>query len=372
MVLEQQYTRAEAARSLELNPNLITRWIKEHEQDNDGQAFRGNGKLTPEQEEIRALKAKVRQLEMEKKHFKGSDGLLRQRNQIKYQFIAQKKKTYPIDAMCRLLGVKRSGYYRFAKQMHDDIDPTHSEMIEWVKKIAVAAENLYGSRRMQHALNCLGYPVSRHTARKLMREAGVWVKYPKKYKVTTDSNHNKPLFDNLVKRQFDVNAPDQVYVGDITYIWTREGWLYLAVVIDLYSRKVVGWSMSSRMKAQLVVDALRMAIWQRKPTAGLIMHTDRGSQYASHQYRELLSAHGIKGSMSSKGDCSDKAVAESFFGSLKQERVQWQNYQTRHEAQKNILNYITMFYNSHRPHSNLGYQSPNHYEQQMAILQKVA
>ena len=274
--------------------------------------------------------------------------------------------------MCRLLGVKRSGYYRFAKQMHDDIDPTHSEMIEWVKKIAVAAENLYGSRRMQHALNCLGYPVSRHTARKLMREAGVWVKYPKKYKVTTDSNHNKPLFDNLVKRQFDVNAPDQVYVGDITYIWTREGWLYLAVVIDLYSRKVVGWSMSSRMKAQLVVDALRMAIWQRKPTAGLIMHTDRGSQYASHQYRQLLSAHGIKGSMSRKGDCWDNAVAESFFGSLKQERVQWQNYQTRHEAQQNILNYITMFYNSHRLHSYLGYQSPNHYEQQMAILPKVA
>jgi putative transposase len=129
------------------------------------------------------------------------------------------------------------------------------------------------------------------------------MKYRKKYKVTTDSNHNKPLFDNLLKRQFDVDAPDLAYVADITYIWTREGWLYLAVVIDLYSRKVVGWSMSSRMKAQLVVDALRMAIWQRKPKAGLIMHTDRGSQYASHQYRSLLSAHGIKGSMSRKGDC---------------------------------------------------------------------
>jgi putative transposase len=173
-----------------------------------------------------------------------------------------------------------------------------------------------------------------------MNEADVWVKYRKKYKVTTDSNHNKPLFDNLVKRQFDVDSPDQVYVGDITYIWTRDGWLYLAVVIDLYLRKVVGWSMSSRMKAQLVVDALRMAIWQRKPNDCLIMHTDRGSQYASHQYRNLLSAHGIKGSMSRKGDCWDNAVAESFFGSLKQERVQWQNYQTRFEAHQNILNYI--------------------------------
>ena len=274
--------------------------------------------------------------------------------------------------MCQLLEVKCSGYYRWVKKMNDDIDPIHSEMIELVKEVAKAAENVYGSRRMKHALNGLGYPVSRQKARKLMNEADVWVKYRKKYKVTTDSNHNKPLFDNLVKRQFDVDSPDQVYVGDITYIWTRDGWLYLAVVIDLYSRKVVGWSMSSRMKAQLVVDALRMAIWQRKPKDGLIMHTDRGSQYASHQYRNLLSAHGINGSMSRKGDCWDNAVAESFFGSLKQERVQWQNYQTRFEAQQNILNYISMFYNSRRLHSYLGYQSPNQYEQNMAKLEKAA
>lgn len=274
--------------------------------------------------------------------------------------------------MCQLLGVKRSGYYRWAKKITNDVDPTHEEMIDWVKKIAKAAENLYGSRRMKHAMNCLGFPISRQKARKLMNEAGVWVKYRKKYKVTTDSNHNKPLFDNLVKRQFDVERPNQVFVGDITYIATREGWLYLAVVIDLYSRKVVGWSMSSRMKAQLVFDALRMAIWQRKPNTGLIVHTDRGSQYASHQYRDLLAAHGIKGSMSRKGDCWDNAVAESFFGSLKQERVQWQNYQTRYEAQQNILNYISMFYNSRRLHSYLGYQSPNQYEQELVKLEKVA
>jgi transposase InsO family protein len=274
--------------------------------------------------------------------------------------------------MCQLLEVKRSGYYRWAKMKNDDIYSLHSEMLDWVKKIAKGAENLYGSRRMKHAMNCLGFPISRQKARKLMNEAGVRVKYRKKYKVTTDSNHNKPLFENLLKRQFDVDAPDVAYVADITYIWTREGWLYLAVVIDLYSRKVVGWSMSSRMKAQLVVDALRMAIWQRKPKPGLIMHTDRGSQYVSHQYRSLLSAHGIQGSMSRKGDCWDNAVAESFFGSLKQERVHWQNYQTRIEAQQNILNYITMFYNSRRLHSYLGYQSPNQYEQNMATLEKAA
>ncbi|MDU0355257.1 IS3 family transposase [Paraglaciecola aquimarina] len=372
LVLDQQYTRAEAGRSLEVNPNLITRWIKEYEQDNDGQAFRGNGKLTPEQDEIRKLKAKVRQLEMGKKHFKGSDGLFRQGNQVKYRFIAQKKKTYPVGTMCRLLGVKRSGYYRYAKQIIEQTDPTHDDMIDWVKRIAKAAENVYGSRRMKHALNCLGYPVSRQKTRKLMREAGVWVKYRKKYKVIRDSNHNKPLFENILNREFDVSQPDEAYAADITYVWTREGWLYLAVVIDLYSRKVVGWSMSSRMKAKLVVDALRMAIWQRKPKSGLIVHTDRGSQYASHEYRKLLNAHGLIGSMSKKGDCWDNAVVESFFGSLKNERVHWRNYQTRYEAQQDILNYISMFYNSYRLHSYLGYQSPNQYEQEMVKLKKAA
>jgi transposase InsO family protein len=175
-----------------------------------------------------------------------------------------------------------------------------------------------------------------------------------------------------LNRQFDVAQPDQTYVGDITYLWTQEGWLYLAVVIDLYSRKVVGWSMGSRMKAQLVCDALTMAIWLRRPKAGLVVHSDRGSQYASKTYRQLLKAHGFTGSMSRKGDCWDNAVAESFFGSLKQERVQWRYYQTRHGAQQDVLHYISMFYNSYRLHSYLGYVSPNQYEAEAAELKKVA
>jgi putative transposase len=145
-----------------------------------------------------------------------------------------------------------------------------------------------------------------------MKEAGVWGRSKKKYKVTTNSDHKQPVFDNLLKREFDVAQPDQAYVADITYIWTQEGWLYLAVVIDLYSRKIVGWSIGSRMKAQLVCDALTMAIWQRKPKAGLIVHTDRGSQYASKMYRNLLLDYGIKGSMIREGDCWDNAVVEAF------------------------------------------------------------
>lgn len=258
------------------------------------------------------------------------------------------------------------------RQLNKPSNPEHQELLDWIKGIAESAQYCYGSRRMKKALNALGYPVGRNKARRLMKESNVLVRYRKKYKVTTNSNHKKPIFENILNQQFSVASPNQAYVSDITYVWTQEGWLYLAVVLDLYSRKVVGWSMSSRMKSQLVCDVLKMAIWQRKPPKGLIVHSDRGSQYASDEYRCLLKLHSYQGSMSRKGNCWDNAVAESFFGRLKQERVQWKNYQTRHEAQQDILNYIAMFYNSRRLHSSLNYLAPNQYELQMAELKKVA
>ena len=205
-----------------------------------------------------------------------------------------------------------------------------------------------------------------------MRKANVQVRYRKKYKVTTNSHHKPPVFENLVERDFDIEQPDQVYAADITYIGTQEGWLYLAVAIDLCTRKVAGWSMSSRIKTQLVCDALQIAIWCRRPKAGLIHHSDRGSPYASKACRRLLKAHGIEGSMSRKGNCWDNAVVESFFGSLKQERVQRRNDQSRYEAQQDILEYISMFYNRHRLHSYLGYVSPNEYERQLMAQKKAA
>ena len=271
------------------------------------------------------------------------------------------------------MGVRRNCFYSFQKrQSEKPDDPYHNEMVEWVKEIATSSGDTYGERRMKTALNVLGYPGTRGKARKLMKAAGVKVRCRKKFKVTTDSNHKQPVFENVLDRGFDVKQPDQAYVGDITYIWTQEGWLYLAVVIDLFSRKVVGWSMGSRMKAQLVCDALTMAIWQRQPKAGLIVHSDQGVQYASHQYRRLLKSNGFVGSMSKKGCCWDNAVAESFFGSLKQERVHWRNYETRYDAQQDILNYITMWYNSHRLHSYLDYQSPNEFELADKELKMVA
>jgi transposase InsO family protein len=275
--------------------------------------------------------------------------------------------------MCRLLGVKSNNYYSYQKRKaQKPIDTTHQEMLEWVKDIAKFSDNTYGSRRIQKSLNALSFPVSRRKAAQLMKEANVWVRYKKKYKATTNSEHNKPVYANELEQNFDVQQPNQAWVQDITYIWTSEGWLYLAIVIDLYSRKVVGWSMGTRMKAQLVCDALTMAMWQRKPKAGLIVHSDQGVQYASHQYRRILRLHGFVGSMSKKGCCWDNAVAESFFGSLKQERVHWRNYQTRYAAQQDVLNYITMWYNSQRMHSYLGYQSPNVFECKEIELKKVA
>ncbi len=189
-------------------------------------------------------------------------------------FIAQHKKTWPVDLMCRLLGVTRGGYYGYQQRGGGSIDYYRQELLEAVRDIAKATQDSYGSRRMKAALNALSYPVSREKARKLMKEAKVQVKRRKKYKVTTNSNHKQPVFENVLNRKFDVDQADRAYVGDVTYLWTQEGWLYLAVVIDLYSRKVVGWSMGSRMKTQLVCDALTMAIWQRRPKAGLIVHSD--------------------------------------------------------------------------------------------------
>ncbi len=232
---------------------------------------------------------------------------------MKYSFITQHKNTYPISLQCQVLGVRRQGYYHYQRHTENkQADPEHEEMLYWIKKIHEACNESYGSRHMKKAMNLLGFPISRNKAKNLMREAGVQAKQRRKYKVTTNSNHKQPVFDNLLQREFDVPQIDQVYAADVTYILTQEGWLYLTVVIDLCSRKVVGWSMGSRMKAQLVCDAKEMAIWQRRPQAGLIHHSDRGSQYASKAFKRLLKKHGFKGSMSRKGDCWDNAVVESF------------------------------------------------------------
>jgi len=212
-----------------------------------------------------------------------------------------------------------------------------------------------------------GHDVGRYRARSLMKKAGVAVKHRKRFRKTTDSNHKLPVAPNLLDRNFSVDRPNTAWCSDITYLWTVQGWLYLAVIIDLYSRKVVGWAMSERMKTALVINALSMAYFRRKPPKGLVHHSDRGSQYASQEYQQMLESYGMICSMSRKGDCWDNAVAESFFHSLKTEWIKDTVYYTRDNARSDVMDYIEMFYNNHRLHSAIDYKNPNEYEKQITL-----
>lgn len=282
---------------------------------------------------------------------------------MSYAFIIQHQETWPIAVLCEVLDVSRSGFYAYAqRQAASRRDQDEVALLARVRAIHTATRQSYGSRRMAKQLQAEGVPVGRYQARRLMQAAGVAVRHRKRCPVTTDSRHGYAVAPNLLARQFDVEQCDTVWAGDITYLWTAEGWLYLAAVLDLHSRKVVGWAMSSRIDAALVQEALRMALGRRGPAPGLMHHSDRGSQYACGAYQELLAAHGIRCSMSRKGDCLDNAVVERFFASLKRERTALGHYVTRQEARDEVIDYIELFYNSTRLHSSLGYVSPNDFE----------
>lgn len=267
--------------------------------------------------------------------------------------------------------VSRSGYYQYLKTSHQNRIDKDFELLSKVRQIHNETRGSYGSRRMSKKLRAHGHEVGRYRARSLMKKAGVSVKRRKKFTKTTDSKHNLPVAPNLLERNFQPDRPDAIWCSDISYLWTTQGWLYLAIVIDLYSRKIVGWAMSNRLKTPLVIEALMMAYWRRKPTKGLIHHSDRGSQYASDDYQKLLNSYGMTCSMSRKGDCWDNAVVESFFHTLKAEWIADTIYYTRDEARRDVIDYIEMFYNSHRLHSFLGYKSPNDFEKN-ATLTKAA
>jgi len=281
---------------------------------------------------------------------------------VKYRFVERHKKAWPIGLMCKVLQISSSAYYAWRKRPESERKRENNALIPLVQEIHIRMRKSYGSRRMAKELRKQGVDCGRNRARTLMRLAGVQVKQKKKFCITTDSNHNLPIAANLLNRQFNVSEPNRYWVSDITYIWTAKGWLYLATVMDLYSRRIVGWSMDTSMTRKLVMDALLMAVWRRKPGKGLIHHSDRGSQYCSTEFQSLLRVHGIVCSMSRKGNCWDNAVMERFFHSLKSEQVYHMNYKTQEHAKTDIVDYIEMFYNSNRAHSYLGYLSPNEYE----------
>jgi len=260
------------------------------------------------------------------------------------------------------MGVSPSAYYDWLKRPESARSLEDRRLGEKVKKSHEKSRETYGARRIRQDLVDDGEPVSRTRVGRLMKEQGLESKVERKFKATTNSNHGRPVASNLLNREFQVDQLDTVYAGDITYIPTDEGWLYLAVLIDLCSRAVVGWAMSERMTAQLANDALMMAIWKRKPPNGLMVHSDRGSQYASDLYQHTIKDHGFICSMSRKGNCWDNSPSESFFHTLKTELTHHSRYQTRQEAKQEIFEYIEVFYNRQRRHSTIGYQTPLGYE----------
>ena len=273
-----------------------------------------------------------------------------------------------VSQWCRVMGVSRSGLYAARKRRR--LPKPFCVLSAQTKAAFEASGQSYGSRRLSAALKLQGLAVGRHRARTLMRSNGLRARWRRKFVHTTDSRHALPVATNVLARQFNPQAPNRAWVCDITYVRTRSGWLYLAVVLDLFSRRVVGWSMAPSMPAQLVCGALHMAIASRQPLPGLVVHSDRGSQYASQDHTALLARHGLVCSMSRKGNCwvdlgfCHNAVMERFFLNLKMERVWQRDYANHSEAQVDIADYIVGFYNATRLHSTLGYRSPAQYEQQ--------
>jgi transposase InsO family protein len=285
---------------------------------------------------------------------------------VKYAFIRDHAKRWPVVHMCRLLDVRRSSYYDWRKRSAKVIPADELALRRRMKALFKASRESLGSRRMAKQLRAEGFEIGRERTRKLMKALGLQVKQKRKYKITTDSKHHLPVADNVLDRQFRPTGPNQAWGTDISYLWTQEGWLYLAVVIDLYSRRVVGWAMDRRMKKALVIRALMMAVNLRRPPAGLIHHSDRGSQYASRDYQKLLKQHGLVTSMSRKGNCWDNAPVERFFSSLKREWTGDRLYRTRHEAIADVREYVAVYYNSRRLHSTLGYKTPLDYEKKLS------
>ena len=274
------------------------------------------------------------------------------------------QKTYPVTVLCRVMGVSASAYYAWCQAKCAGVDIRQDQYLaDKVRQIFVENKCSLGSRRLSDRLKKQGIAIGRFKTRRIMRDLELQVRYPKRIKVTTDSNHSEVISPNRLDRQFQVTKPNQVWTTDITYVWTLQGWLYVAVVIDLFSRQVVGWAIDDHMRTSLCVKALQMAFWRRKPPPGLLHHSDRGSQYASREYRQHLMIMGMEQSMSRKGNCWDNAPTERFFRSLKYEQLNYEKFKTKAAAKSSITDYLA-FYNGRRSHSALGYKAPIEFERE--------
>lgn len=279
--------------------------------------------------------------------------------------IRSKAKEHSVRMMCRILSVSSSGYYGWLTRPASMRTQENTQLGHKIKDIFDEEKSRSGARRITKILNREGQMVSRRRVSKLMVLQGLRAKACRKYKATTNSNHKLPVAPNLLQQNFIAGRPNEKWVSDITYIWTDEGWLYLAVVMDLYSRIVVGWALAPRMTSKLVIDALQMALWRRNRPEGVIIHSDRGSQYCAYHYQKLLADNGLICSQSKRGDCFDNAAMESWNHSFKVEAIHGEKWATRHEAKNHVFDYIEVYYNRKRLHSRLGYLSPECFEAKM-------
>lgn len=291
---------------------------------------------------------------------------------MKFAFIRVEKAQFPVAVLCDVLGVSRSGFYASSRRGPAARTITDAVLALEIRIIHKRLRGIYGSPRMHRELRAKGYRVGRKRVERLMREQGLQGRLKRRFRRTTDSNHDQPIAPNILGRDFAANAPNEAWVTDVTYVATDEGWLYLAVILDLFSRRVVGWATSATNDRVLALTALGVAVQQRRPASGLVHHSDRGSPYASDDYREALRAQGLVPSMSRRGDCYDNAVAESFFATLRAEHLDHERFSTRAAAVASLTEYIDGFYNTVRRHSYLGYVSPIEFELKRLTVREAA
>ncbi|UTW02911.1 IS3 family transposase [Amphritea atlantica] len=356
LVIGQGYSVPEAAKSLGIAANMLYRWKQQFEEQQQGQTL-----AEDEREELKRLRKENKELRMEKEILKKASGLLRKRNEVKYRFVQRQAAIYPVRVLCRVMRVSSSAYYSWCKRPAKVISADTLHLYRRAKELFRASRESLGSRELAKKLREEGFRIGRYRTRTLMRKLKLQVKQRTAYKVTTKRRHSDQVADNLLNQNFNPVAPNEVWAGDITYLRTAEGWMYLAIVMDLYSRRIVGWHIDKRMSADLVCRALMKAVNLRQPKQGLVFHSDRGSQYTSKQHRRLLKSYGLRSSMGDVGACWDNAVVERFFGSLKHDWILKVNQPTREHMRQDVVKYMR-YYNLERLHTANGSLSPVNFE----------
>ncbi|PNK65136.1 DDE domain-containing protein [Pantoea sp. FDAARGOS_194] len=357
-VVDRGYSVASVATRLDITTHSLYSWIKKYGPDSST-----NKEQSDAQAELRRLQKELKRVTDERDIFKKSRGVLRKAVRLRYAFIRDNTCCWPVRLLCRVLDVHPSGFYAWLQQPHSQRHQAGLRLTGQIKQFWLESGCVYGYRKIHLDLRDSGQQYGVNRVWRLMKRVGIkaQVGYRSPRARKGEASIVSP---NRLQRQFNPDAPDERWVTDITYIRTHEGWLYLAVVVDLFSRKIIGWSMQSRMTKDIVLNALLMAVWRRNPQKQVLVHSDQGSQYTSHEWQSFLKSHGLEGSMSRRGNCHDNAVAESFFQLLKRERIKKKIYGTREEARSDIFDYIEMFYNSKRRHGSSDQMSPTEYENQ--------